>query len=333
MYGHDHLLSLFSGECGSSLEYSKMKMINKFRYRRTELASFVIFLALTSTVSLAQKKTAVAAKQNGRQSNRQPIPVESALLKTIEATTVAAEVSGVVDQIDVSEGSVVVPGLILGTIRDKQIQLQLERAEIELTAARRRLELDVEVELAKKRSLVAENEYLRAKEANQRIADTYPKKEIDRLKLVAESAELEIRRAESKLDRAKVDLLLAENSKRQAEELVRQHQIASPASGLVISIKKRPGEWVEPGTDLLQIVRIERLRIEGFVGKEALGEDLLNRTATVIVMAKQQQRVVGKVVFVSPDTNPVNGRTRVYLEVDNKNMKLRPGMRVQASIN
>jgi multidrug efflux pump subunit AcrA (membrane-fusion protein) len=33
-----------------------------------------------------------------------------------------------------------------------------------------------------------------------------------------------------------------------------------------------------------------------------------------------------KVVFVSPEINPLNSQVRVFLEVDNRAGKLRPGM-------
>ncbi len=42
---------------------------------------------------------------------------------------------------------------------------------------------------------------------------------------------------------------------------------------------------------------------------------------------------VGKVVFVSPDANPVNSLVRVYIEVENPERKLRPGLQVRAEIS
>jgi multidrug efflux pump subunit AcrA (membrane-fusion protein) len=40
----------------------------------------------------------------------------------------------------------------------------------------------------------------------------------------------------------------------------------------------------------------------------------------------------GKVVFVSPEINPVNGQARVWAEIDNASGLLRPGLRPQMKI-
>jgi multidrug efflux pump subunit AcrA (membrane-fusion protein) len=103
--------------------------------------------------------------------------------------------------------------------------------------------------------------------------------------------------------------------------------------GVVIAINKRVGEWVEPGTELLEIVRIDRLRIEGFVKASAISKPLVGKQASVTVLKGDEERKLqGKVVFVSPDANPVNGQVRVYLEIDNRMREFRPGMRVNATI-
>jgi RND family efflux transporter MFP subunit len=261
------------------------------------------------------------------------VQVENALLKTIESTRLAAEVAGKIEQLTVVEGDRVVVDQPLGKIRDTAVRLQMERAQIAMARARKKQRSDIDLRLANKRWEVANNELERAESANARIANTYDPKVIDRLQLVADSTLLEIERAQHDLEVSELDVRVAENEFQQAEHLLERHQIQSPAVGVVVSINKRIGEWVEPGTELLEIVRIDRLRIEGFIAATALGKQLVGRQANVTVLrGGEERKILGKVVFVSPDANPVNGQVRIFLEIDNHEGEFRPGMRVKAFI-
>ncbi len=261
------------------------------------------------------------------------IHVENALLKTIESTHLAAEVAGRIDALKVVEGDTVAVDQLLGKVRDTAVRLQAERAKIAVSIAAKKQKSDVDLRLAKKRSEVAASELERALAANSRIANTYPPKEVERMKLLAASASIEIERAVHDQEVAALEAQVIQNELLQAENLLARHQIRSPAVGIVTAINKRVGEWVEPGTELLEIVRIDRLRIEGFVKSSAISKPLAGRKANVTVLKGDEEcKLQGKVVFVSPDANPVNGQVRVYLEIDNSAGEFRPGMRVNATI-
>ena len=209
----------------------------------------------------------------------------------------------------------------------------MERAKIAIAIARKKAKSDIELRLAKKKSEVASNELDRAQTANSRIANTYQPKELDRLELMSASAKIEIERAIHDQEVHGFDVMVAQNEFLQAEHLLARHQIQSPAVGIVVSISKRVGEWVVPGMELLEIVRIDHLRIEGFINANAISEQLVGLQAQVIVQKGDEEcKVPGKVVFVSPDANPVNGQVRIYLEIDNSKGDFRPGMRVKALI-
>lgn len=261
------------------------------------------------------------------------IEVQNSLLKAIEATNISAEVAGRVSKLEVSEGARIEKGQELARIHDAAVRLQWNRAKIATNIARLKHKSNVNLLLAEKRSEVAKNELDRAKLANSRVPDTYPLKEIDRLQLVYESAVLEIDRAREETLLQLMDVEAAENEQKAAEELTARHRILAPVSGTIVAVSKRPGEWVEPGAELLQIVSLERLRIEGFINAAAISHDLVDRDAELtLVSVEDSGPLPCKVVFVNPDVNPVNNQARVFLEVANTTGKLLPGMRVQARI-
>lgn len=262
------------------------------------------------------------------------IELQGAILKTIDATTMAAQVAGPIKELLVKEGDIVTAGQTMGCIHDEALRLELEQLRTQVAMAEKKQSNDINQRLAEKSSQVASTEYQRALSANARVADTYPINEIDRLKLIADRAELEVERAAYEQELAVFDVTLAKGSYRLAYERYTRHQLIAPAGGVVVSVEKRVGEWVEPGTDLLRIVRIDQLRVEGFIRSDQAHPNLVGQAARVALEEQgKSQWLPGKVVFVSPDANPVNSQVRVFIEVDNPQATLRPGLRVRASID
>ncbi|MFN6161467.1 MAG: efflux RND transporter periplasmic adaptor subunit [Planctomycetota bacterium] len=260
--------------------------------------------------------------------SRATVPVEGAILKTIESTSVAAQVAGVLQSLNVREGSRVHQGEELARIRDVTVRLQLERTQTALEVARKKQDSDIDEQIANKNREVAFNEHQRALEANAQIRNVYPPSEMDRLKLVLDRSVLEERRAAYLREIAKLESSLAEVEVQQSQELLLRHRIIAPCSGMVVAVEKRVGEWVEPGTVAVKIVEIERLRVEGFINAADTDLNWIGSKASVRVeIAGESIETEGELVFISPDANPVNGQVRVFIEVDNRDQKLRPGLR------
>ena len=258
--------------------------------------------------------------------NKPSIAVESAMLKTIESTALASQVAGMVQVMDVREGKKVKKGDELGRIRDVAVRLQMEKAKLSVELSKKKQTNDIDQKLAAKNCAVAENEYHRAIEANMKVSNVYPINEIDRLKLLFDRTTLESERAAHLRSVAEMESSIAELEYRQSLELLQRHQILSPCDGVVTSVEKRVGEWVDPGSVLLTIVQIDRLRIEGFINATEALPQLIGSKATVRVEHSQLERQA-ELVFISPDANPVNSQVRVFLEIDNTDGLLRPGIR------
>jgi multidrug resistance efflux pump len=216
----------------------------------------------------------------------------------------------------------------LARIRDVAVRLQLERSQTTLEVARRKQENDIDEQIAVKSQAVAANEYQRAIEANKQLRNVYPPNEMDRLKLVLDRSELEVRRSAYQREIAKLETSLAQAEVQQNQELLLRHSITAPCAGMVVAVEKRIGEWVEPGTVVVKIVELDRLRIEGFMNAADAHPSRVGSKASVLVeIAGNKHQAEGELVFISPDANPVNGLVRIFIEVDNREQKLRPGLR------
>jgi len=289
-----------------------------------------LVILLTLLQSLATQLTASA---DDVPNLTRAIPVSNAVLKTIESTTVASQVSGIISTFAAKEGMTVTQGQPLGKVRDEALRLELARLKTATEIAKKKHASDIDKRLAVKSQAVAENEYQRAIQANARVRDTYPLNEIDRLKLISDRAKLEVERTNYLTEMAALDIAQTEHEYRKSYEVYSRHQITAPVSGVITSVEKKVGEWVEPGTDLLRIVRLDRLRIEGFINAEQTATSLVGRDAHVtVVIGDTTHETSGKVVFISPDVNSINSLVRVYLEIDNSQNQLRPGLQVKANI-
>ncbi len=261
------------------------------------------------------------------------INIDGAILKTIDSTIVAAQISGILQEINVKEGTSVKQDQLLGKIKDEAIQIQLDQLKSQVLIAQRKTTNDIDKRLAEKSREVTENELQRAIAANARVSNTYPLNEIDRLRLVAERAKLEVERAAYNIEMAGLELSVAVGEYKQSQELLARHQINAPMTGVVVAVEKRTGEWVEPGTELIRIVRLDTLRVEGFISAKQDDLNLVGKKATVALRDSNKPITIeGKVVFVSPDVNPVNSQIRVFVEIDNSDSQLRPGSQVLATI-
>lgn len=314
--------------------------------------SFSVCVWSSSALSLLQAQTTDAIAEPIEQQTATPlgsieqpklaaagaIELKGAILKTIDATSLAAQVAGPLRELLVKEGDIVKANQALGKINDDALRLELEQLKTQIAVARKKHANDIDERLAEKSLQVAHTEYERALNANARVPGTYPVNEIDRLRLLADRTQLEVERAKYEQELAAFEVTLAQGNYRQTYERYSRHQLAAPAAGVVVSVEKRAGEWVEPGTDLLRIVRIDQLRVEGFISADEASPQLVGRSARIAMADKQasksadSQDWLGRVVFVSPDVNPVNSQVRVFIEVDNPDGVLRPGLRVNARI-
>jgi multidrug efflux pump subunit AcrA (membrane-fusion protein) len=259
--------------------------------------------------------------------------LDSAILKTIESTSVSAQVTGLLGTLSVKEGSKVKSDQEIGRVLDGLVRLQMEKARVSYDVAKKKQKSEIDKELASKNRAVAENEYQRAVDANKQVKDVYPLNELDRLKLLFDRAVLESDRALHQQEMAALEVSLAEIEYKQSLELLQRHRILAPCDGVVVSVERRVGEWLEPGTVLLKIVRTDRLRIEGFLQAIDAAPELIGSIAHVTLEGIEPPiETKAELVFISPDANPLNSQVRVYLEVDNSQGLLRPGLRPKTVI-
>jgi multidrug resistance efflux pump len=265
----------------------------------------------------------------------QEIQLESAVTQIVEAVDTPAQRSGVLESVLVREGQSVKKGERLGKILDDGTRLKYDRARYEYAIADQLSKDDTLVKYASKSLEVTRAELKRSENANQSVELAVSDSELDHLRLVVSKSELEVEKSLIEYEVAKLNGRLREVDLKETKFELSKHEITSPIDGQVTVVNKRTGEWIETGQTVFRIVRIDRLRVEGWVGVEQAAQIQIGQTADVTIEIPNRDSIEkqGEVTFVSLETNPVDRKIRVWVEIENQNRSLRPGLRSKVIIN
>jgi macrolide-specific efflux system membrane fusion protein len=257
-----------------------------------------------------------------------PIRVSSVLINLLEEVNVPARQEGVLQAVVVQEGQLVEEGEVLAQIDHEEAQLAVERAKLELGIALKKTKEDHDLRTAEEEHRVAANNLRRAEQSKAKFDRSISAADIDQYQLQEKTAAIDIERARFNLEIAELTRDLRKNALSMAEKVLQRHGIRAPIRGVVVDVKRRCGEWVKPGDALLRILRIDRLRADGYVLAGAVQVDLKGAPVTLVVDLPGNPRAEfkGTVGFVSPEINPVDGKVRIWAEIENAQLKLKPGL-------
>lgn len=271
----------------------------------------------------------VPASVADQEGTNAPVRIDNVLVTLIEQAEIPARDAGILTELQVSEGDQVKRGQVLGKVDDEDARLAFAKAAAETKIAATTAGNDVKVRYADKAAKVAAAEYKRAQESIDRVEKSVSKTELEKLQLEADRGTLAVEEAAHDLTIAKQNRDLKAAEQAVAQQVVDRRQITSPLDGVVVQLHFRRGEWVKPGDPVLRVVRIDRMRAEAFVPAGLSVGDWAGRSVRFFPTAggAEREAYVGKLVFVSPEIDPVNGQIRVWAEIENRNQGLRPGER------
>lgn len=252
-----------------------------------------------------------------------------------EAVQVPAPQAGVLSDLRAYEGMRLERDAVVAGVDAREQEFQAEVIRQDLSVARRESESDVRIRLAEKENRVAEAEWRRATSVNSELPNTVSAKEVDRLRLAFERTDLEIEHARFEKDLLAAKLKRIEADLNLAEHRVDRMRIVSPIAGVVAEVHRQAGEWIDVGEPIVRVVRVNRLRVEGYVGISEATEGLVGRPVTVTTHLPNGEALTatGRMVFVSPEAEPVDAKVRFWAEVDNSSMRLRPGLTASVVIH
>jgi biotin carboxyl carrier protein len=290
-----------------------------------QLASVVLAAALASLSSGAAAATASPAN-NAAQLDDQFVVATGCRIVYVDSVELASERRGILADI-VAPGAALPAGGEVARLRDAVLKATMAIAEREATN-------DIEVRFAAKAAGLADLKHQRALQANQQSVGTVSDLELRELRLAAERATLQFEQAEHRLAVAK---LRVEEIRASVDAL----HIKAPFAAFVRAVYKRPGEVVQEGEVVAELVSPSRIRVEGDVPLAALpwvtpqAEVLVRLTdpstdtaaaTPSATTAAAPADFVARITFVDMKVEPVSRTVRIAAELDNRDGRLREGL-------
>jgi len=266
--------------------------------------------------------------------SRATFVAKNAALKLIEERSVPCLASGVMKKSHVQEGLLVTRGQLVAEIDEELAKLDVRKLEQELSIAEKEASTTVELEYSKRSIEVAQVELSRAQRANRARPGAIADSEIDQLNLVVQKSIAEKDKTEFQIVLKEMSSQVKEVELSIGKKKLANHKITSPISGMVVEVLKKEGEWVEVSESVARIVQLDKLKTEVRVPATLALNDLTGSPAVFKPNLKSlaDKQYSAKVIFVHPEANPVNANVRVWVEIDNQNLDLVPGLTGQLEI-
>ncbi|MBW2018817.1 MAG: efflux RND transporter periplasmic adaptor subunit [Deltaproteobacteria bacterium] len=225
--------------------------------------------------------------------------------EAIARSTIAAEVSGLVEAFPVCEGDFVEKGDVLARLRATDLTLRLKAA----VAAREKVRANLhfaEKELAR---------YTKLKDTDSIAARKY-----DEALYQYQSLEQEFLRTEAEI------MLLQDG--------IQKKTVVAPFAGFVAKEHTQVGEWMSVGGPVVTLVDLGHIRITVDVPEQYAVQLLPKDPVQVLVTSiSSNEPFLGKISAILPEGDPDTRTFPVRVKLANPGLKIRSGMEARASFN
>jgi multidrug efflux pump subunit AcrA (membrane-fusion protein) len=247
----------------------------------------------------------------------QYVTVPGCRITFADEVQLASERQGILAEI-LPPGARLAAGGDVARLRDTLLKASLAIAEREAAN-------DIEVRFALKAAELSQLKYERALLANQQVVGTVSELELKELRLAADRAVLQHEQAEHRLA---VFRLRLDEMRASCQSL----RIVAPFAAHVVAVYKQPGEVVQQGELVAEVVNTEKIRVEGAVNFSDLPfvvpqAKVHLRVEAPASLGLAEQVFTGAITFVDVKVEPVSQTVRIAAEVDNSAGLLREGLK------
>jgi RND family efflux transporter MFP subunit len=235
-----------------------------------------------------------------------------------ESSDVAPDSSGRVIATPVDVGQFVKSGSVLVRLQGIDAGLRLDEARAAVSRAEANLKL-------------AESQNTLAQTTAQRYASLQATGDVsstvaDQARTGAESSVQNVNTARAMVAQARAQLALAEKA-------VADVAVLAPFSGYIGERRVSLGEYVQPSTAVVTLLKIDPLRLRLIIPGVQAGQVRIGQTVTARVDAFPEQSFTGRIAAVNPAISAESRSFVVEARVPNPDALLKPGMFAVATID
>lgn len=286
---------------------------------------FLFFAIIIGVVGWKVYQTQSEAAQSGRR-GQAPVAVElgktfqgdiedltefTGTLLGISEVMVSPKIAGRIHDVMGDLGDAMDSGQLIAVLDDEEAQHAVEEAKAKLAVARASLE-EAETNLS-----TANNELERVKTLRQKkiAAETE-----------LETAQSAVSSLEARKKFANATIQQQEAVLRAAEARLAYTKITAPISGFIGKRYVDEGAMVSPTSPIVQIADITKVKTVISVVEKDYAKINVGLTAKINVDAYPGEEFVGVIARIAPVLDPNTRTAEAEIEIDNKNLILKPGM-------
>ncbi len=224
--------------------------------------------------------------------------------EAIARSTIAAEVSGLVEHFPVREGDFLEKGKVLAILKSTDLVLRLKAAVASREKARASL-------------IFAEKELVR--HTKLKDADSIAARKYDEALYQHQTLEQEVLRSEAEIE------LLRDN--------IKNKTVVAPFSGFVAKEHTQVGEWLPVGGPVVTLVDLVHIRITVDVPERYAVQLLKKDPVRILVASISNEPLLGKISAILPEADTDARTIPVRVSIANPGLKIRSGMEARATFN
>jgi len=248
-----------------------------------------------------------------------PVTVEATgSFQADEASDVAPDASGRVIATPVDVGQYVREGAVLVRLQGVDAGLRLDEARAALARA------EASVRLAESQNALAQTTAQRY--ASLLATGDVSRTVADQARTAAETSTQNVATARATLAQARAQLALAEKA-------VADVVVVAPFAGFIAERKVSLGEYVQPSTAVVTLLKIDPLRLQLSIPGVQAGQIGVGQTVSATVDAFPGRSFSGRVTAVNPQISSESRSFVVEARVPNPQALLKPGMFAVAAVD
>ena len=260
---------------------------------------------------------------------------DKCLVFSAESVELPSQESGAIASLEVRENDTVNANQLIAKLEGKIAELEKAAAGLQVQVAASEAQDESEIRLAE--AFVEETKLQADMYEEMANKGTASHTEFRQRQLAEKQARVRLIQSKIAKQQRELKWKLSQSAVILGEQKVDRLILRSPISGTVTRIDHRAGEWVQAGTTVVKIIRLDEVRIDFFVSLNQIDRtSLIGRTVKVISKSGTTESLFsGRITSYDPEVTSA-GQIRVHATVQNQktgdHWLLIPGMTVSMQL-
>ena len=242
---------------------------------------------------------------------------DKCLVFAAESIELPSQESGVIASLEVRENDSIQTNQVISKLDSKIAELEKAAAGLQSQVAASEAQDESEIRLAE--AFVEETELQADKYEEMVNKGTASSTEFRQRQLAAEQARVRLIQSKTAKVQRELKSKLAQSAFILGQQKVDRQTLRSPISGTVTRIDHRAGEWVQAGTTVVKIIRLDEVRIDFFIDFQQIDRNVLIGMPVKVISKRgpHESLFAGRITSCDPEVTSA-GQIRAHATVQNQ---------------